>query len=71
MASCQIGLGDISKLGLKYLAWDMLRVLTTVTSVAAAYILKLVVLDTLLGHMFLGKMAFEFYIGSTLTRTTI
>ena len=71
MASCQIGLGDISKLGLKYLAWDMLRVLTTVTSVAAAYILKLVVLDTLLGHMFLGKMAFVFYIGSSLTRTTI
>ena len=68
MASCQIGLGDISKLGLKYLAWDMLRVLTSVTT---AYILKLVVLDTLLGHMFLGKMAFEFYIGSTLTRTTI
>ena len=68
MASCQIGLGDISKLGLKYLAWDMLRVLTSVTT---AYILKLVVLDTLLGHMFLGKLAFEFYIGSTLTRTTI
>ena len=68
MASCQIGLGDISKLGLKYLAWDMLRVLTSVTT---AYILKLVVLDTLLGHMFLGKMAFVFYIGSTLTRTTI
>ena len=68
MASCQIGLGDISKLGLKYLAWDMLRVLTSVTT---AYILKLVVLDTLLGHMFLGKMAFEFYIGSALTRTTI
>ena len=68
MASCQIGLGDISKLGLKYLAWDMLRVLTSVTT---AYILKLVVLDTLLGHMFLGKVAFEFYIGSTLTRTTI
>ena len=68
MASCQIGLGDISKLGLKYLAWDMLRVLTSVTT---AYILKLVVLDTLLGHMFLGKMAFEFYIGSSLTRTTI
>ena len=68
MASCQIGLGDISKLGLKYLAWDMLRVLTSVTT---AYILKLVVLDALLGHMFLGKVAFEFYIGSTLTRTTI
>ena len=68
MASCQIGLGDISKLGLKYLAWDMLRVLTSVTT---AYILKLVVLDTLLGHMFLGKMAFVFYIGSSLTRTTI
>ena len=68
MASCQIGLSDISKLGLKYLAWDMLRVLTSVTT---AYILKLVVLDTLLGHMFLGKMAFEFYIGSSLTRTTI
>ena len=68
MASCQIGLGDISKLGLKYLAWDMLRVLTSVTT---AYILKLVVLDTLLGHMFLGKVAFEFYIGSSLTRTTI
>ena len=68
MESCQIGLGDISKLGLKYLAWDMLRVLTSVTT---AYILKLVVLDTLLGHMFLGKMAFVFYIGSSLTRTTI